>query len=325
MQQDRVLQTDCEEGQTKLTVDVQTDVWIYDASYNITNAEGKVVFQKPRGNFTTSLNSDSYCLDGCEGFKFTMMDSGGNGMMNFVDGFYNLTINDDTENTYKGGDTNFGYEETVGLSMNNDICIVEPRLFHTGDDDLATANDDVYFKAHENDDKYYFYHDDANFHHPERFNFNLESPCVGDSCACEQGQTKLTVKVKTDRWEYETSYEVKNAQGVVVIQNDKFDDSTINTASYCLHGCVGYFFIMKDRAGDGIDNGYYNLTINDDTARTYTGGNNGQFFSEVVDLGTNLLCPSQTQSKAGKPTPKPTTKPTPKPTQSKARKTLKAL
>ena len=123
--------------------------------------------------------------------------------------------------------------------------------------------------------------------------------------ACGEGQTKLTVDVKTDYCgNSDNSYEITNAEGVVVFEKARltFADGFLHSDTYCLAGCVGYKFTMIDLAQDGFGcgGGYYSLTINDNTANTYTGGNNGEFAEEVIDLGTVLPCTSLSKSKAGK-------------------------
>ena len=130
----------------------------------------------------------------------------------------------------------------------------------------------------------------------DKFNFNDESACDGSTCACEKGQTKLTVEVKTDVFSWETAYEIKNSAGVVVIQNDEFDDTNTFTTSYCLHGCDGYSFTMLAplRNGNG-NNGYYKLTINDDSTNAYTGGT-GTFSEEIVVLSDEFTCPAVTST-----------------------------
>ena len=197
---------------------------------------------------------------------------------------------------------------TYGYSEGPTSPPLQDRPYHTGSDDLATMNDDVrYNVAHNNDWYYFLYHDDGNFHHPENFNFNLESACDGDvsSCACEEGQTKLTVEVKicdslySYNQDFETAFEIKDSTGQVVIQNDKFNNNDIDTTSYCLHGCDDYSFTMIDRGRNGIyGDGYYKLTINDATANTYTGGT-GVFYKEIVVLSDEFTCPAVTEGGGG--------------------------
>ena len=125
----------CKKGQTKLTVEVKTDLFPIENSYEVKNPAGHIVIHNHEF-FSNDINTVSYCIKGCDGYLFTMMDSYGDGMTCSIyiytegicvgeNGYYNITINDDTANTYTGG-TSYFYEDTVRLSMNNGACIVVP-------------------------------------------------------------------------------------------------------------------------------------------------------------------------------------------------------
>lgn len=103
----------------------------------------------------------------------------------------------------------------------------------------------------------------------------------------------LTLQLRTDAYPEETSWEITDLNGNVVLSGEGYDlTNTLYTQSFCLdNGC--YFFTIYDGYGDGIccayGNGYFNLLDgngnNLGTGGTFTASQTVQFcFNSVAPL-----------------------------------------
>lgn len=79
-------------------------------------------------------------------------------------------------------------------------------------------------------------------------------PTPSDPCSSKTKEVEITIN--TDRYPYETSYEIKDSSGDVVMSQDEFDQpSTQYTDKKCLKKNKCYTFTIFDSYGDGLEEG----------------------------------------------------------------------
>merc|ERR1712194_679448 len=160
-----------------------------------------------------------------------------------------------------------------------------------------------------------------------------ESPT--ESCG---GVGKFSLELNTDRYSFETSWELIDNESNMVIESAPREDHRGNqryvypndgNTYYCLEESKCYTFKINDSYGDGLNNGEGNYKLYLNNELEYEGGD-GNFKSEetyvlCVDDATeddNQLQPTQpptvapTRSPTASPTQSPTTSPTRSPTKS---------
>jgi len=76
----------------------------------------------------------------------------------------------------------------------------------------------------------------------------------------------LELELSTDDWSSETSWDIKDPNGVVIESENSFSDLTTYDYEFCLPPQCSYTFTINDSYGDGIccsyGDGYYNLSWN---------------------------------------------------------------
>ena len=130
----------------EIQVDVRTDNWPHETSWEITNSDGDVVAE--RTVFKNNHNHwDKLCLpktDRCSGhdYIFTIYDSFGDGLLSQFGGWYEVYVQDDIL-VSRGG--NFDYEETTALcttlSSTSARKHTPPKTISFSSDNKASAID----------------------------------------------------------------------------------------------------------------------------------------------------------------------------------------
>jgi len=238
-------------GRTEVKVDINTDNYGYETSYEITNSAGSTLMSG-RGYNANTDNSESKCFDNGS-YTFTINDSYGDGVCcSYGSGSYSVKL--DNAEVASGG--------TFGASESTSFDVTGPRPPECASDIECDDGDS----------------------------------CTTDTCdngictailACNScGKYEVKVDITTDRYGYETSYEITNSVGSALMSGSGYSSSTDYSESNCLD-TGSYIFTISDSWGDGIccayGNGSYSVKV--DNVEVASGAAFGT--SESTSFGTN--------------------------------------
>ena len=112
---------------------------------------------------------------------------------------------------------------------------------------------------------------------------------------CASNESEVTIEVYTDRFGYETEWNLLNATGDVLAsggQADAYEDSTLYTQTICVDNSVCLKFEITDDFGDGMccayGQGYYNVLV--DGNLVATGGDFGDYTFHLFNCPPGSTC-----------------------------------
>lgn len=120
----QVLFSQCDEGESKIRVNIIADDFPQDISWKILTYDGRLIYE------STSLN-ESYCVPSNACYTFILEDSYGDGMM--PQGFIHISYDDENVMSSSGFNYGFSHELTmgcgVGMSCSNPLEVTEEGSF----------------------------------------------------------------------------------------------------------------------------------------------------------------------------------------------------
>ncbi|MBL0025187.1 MAG: T9SS type A sorting domain-containing protein [Saprospiraceae bacterium] len=241
-------------GCTNITVEISTDQYPTETSWNIKNSAGVVMATSSKYSLPFTLNTHTYCLP-VDCYTFTINDVYADGILS--PGYFNVSdgtrvlvsnsafttskafifcLGNAIPSTCSDGIKN-GDETGIDCGGSCDPCPSCSDRIKNGDETgidcggsclpCATCTDGIK-------------------------NGNETGIDCGGSCAPCQSCVNISVEIKTDQYPTETSWNIKNSAGVVVANSSKYTlPFTLNTHTYCLPvDC--YTFTINDVYADGI-------------------------------------------------------------------------
>jgi len=249
----------------KAKVEVFTDNWPGETSWDIKDADDVVVASRNSYTSPDTPYEDSVCLletESCSGtdYTFTISDTYGDGICcGWGAGSYTVSIED--EIYAEGGD--FGYSESKSL------CFL-PGTEPSGTPTVSAKPSIVPSQAPSNTPSVSISPSSTPTSVPSNTPSVSISPSSTPSEFCPGG-IGAKVEIFTDSWAYETSWDIKDADGAVVASRNSFElAETLYENSVCLpetESCSGtdYTFTISDTYGDGIccawGPGSYKVTV----------------------------------------------------------------
>jgi len=299
----------CEPGYFKFELELKTDYYSHQTSWEILDAIGTILFSDQYDPFSDQNEEFNYeyCLPvGC--YNFVIYDDNRNGIccsnlpfyfdfnyddedfddesyMELFDGNYKGSIYGRKE-VFSGGE--FGRQAKESF-CGEDVCPLATRI-------------------------------------PSLSPSVSSLPTPFRDCSCEPGEFKFGIQLKTDQYPWQTSWEVRNGSGDILFTNEiAYSESfEVYNHDYCLVvGC--YNFMINDSARDGIccgyGEGYYEgflYGIKEVFSGGEFGSNEIQSFcgEDVCPFATRI--PSQNPTISSLPSSPPTLLPSQNPTSSSA-------
>ena len=111
---------------------------------------------------------------------------------------------------------------------------------------------------------------------------------TNNNVACSPEEHKVQVEIYTDMFGDDTSWEIINQHGDALIKGDKvYGPREIDTRMFCLKKNSAYDFVLRDKVGDGMSDGYYKVyLLENDSWREIISG--GSFRSQELRYTINL-------------------------------------
>jgi len=93
---------------------------------------------------------------------------------------------------------------------------------------------------------------------------------TNNNAACSSGERKVQVEIYTDKFGDDTSWEIINQHGNTLIKSDKvYGPREIDTRTFCLKKNSAYDFVLRDKVGDGMREGYYKVYLLENDSFTW--------------------------------------------------------
>ena len=287
-----------------VTVDILTDTDPTETSWQLTDADGKIIVKS--GGYTTAGNhyKTSLCLDTSKCYTFTIFDSFGNGLNGSVlKGNYNITTGDGKLLAY-GKKTNFGFKESRTFCAKFP-CNVTADVSSLPTCSAGRADGVIICRAKGGTPGYAYSLDGVTFTPNSQFT-QLKSGkytvTVRDTNDCRVVQpitisndsTKelITIDIYTDSNPQETFWSLLDTARNIVASGDGYTDRNKHFISnWCLDTAQCYTFIIYDRYGDGMNGGNYTIKNGRDSVLAQL---INPLFGRRED---NVFCPKKTISK----------------------------
>lgn len=297
---------------TVVKIQIKTDRYGYETSWTLKNSDGTIV---AKGSGYTNSSEQVYtkevCLkDGC--YEFEIKDSGSDGICcNYGNGFYKVYVGGELK--ISGGEFANSEKKEVCVNTSNDsqapttptglkateVTDTSVKLaWNASTDNVAVTGYDIYVNNQKTgtiatpsatltklkvNTEYSIYVVAKDAAGNTSAKSNTIKVTTG-SASCDD--TTVVVKLKTDRYASETSWEIKDSKGNVVASGKNYEREQSYTINNCFtDGC--YTFTIRDSANDGIccryGNGSYELTIDGKTIAS--GGEFGSSESKEFCVG----------------------------------------
>ncbi|MED5306857.1 MAG: lysyl oxidase family protein [Bacteroidota bacterium] len=268
--------SECSNNQQLIMIDIVTESWSSEITWNITDNENNIVANSPNLNSfygDYQVYTTYACLDINENYSFNSFDSYGDG---WNGGLYNVsTCNGgvDIANNNNEPPSEYGNEETFLISLIDcslygciDIssCNYDSNATYPSNcifpDPFQDCNGNCINDVNENsicDELDVFGCTDSSVvNYDESATFD-DGSCLSD-LSCSNDEIQVDIVISTDSYPSETYFTLNDNSGVVWNSGDSDNinsDYTSYPFQYCLpiDGC--YIFTIYDSYGDGIFSG----------------------------------------------------------------------
>jgi len=290
----------CEQGQFKFELKLKLDLYPQQTSWEIRDATGMIMFSDPGYDeyyFSNEEFNYDYCLPvGC--YTFVIYDDNRDGIccsnhpyyddgdfddddyLESIDGYYKGSIYGRKE-IFSGGE--FGRQATESFCGEN-VCPFATRIPSLSPSVSSLPSSAPTLLPSKNPTTHPTFLPSQNptvtslpssppTLLPSQNPTSSSAPTFYD-CTCEPGQFKFELKLKLDYYPQQTSWEIRDATGMIMFSDPGYDEYYFSyeefNYDYCLSvGC--YTFVIYDDFGDGIccsnhpyyDDGF-NPFVNDD-------------------------------------------------------------